>query len=95
MGFSSVNCASGNSALAGGVVGTFINIPFLGDFGPIMGGALTGYATEIYCQNRFVSPIDRSALTAGALAVGAHADAFIRTRRAPIGDTFRHSFALI
>ena len=46
MGFSSVNCASGNSALAGGVVGTFINIPFLGDFGPIMGGALTGYATE-------------------------------------------------
>ena len=64
MGFSSVNCASGNSALAGGVVGTFINIPFLGDFGPIMGGALTGYATEIYCQGKFVSPIDRSALTA-------------------------------
>ena len=64
MGFSSVNCASGNSALAGGVVGTFINIPFLGDFGPIMGGALTGYATEIYCQGKFVSPIDRSALSA-------------------------------
>ena len=64
MGFSSVNCASGNSALAGGVVGTFINIPFLGDFGPIMGGALTGYATEMYCQKRFVSPMDRSALSA-------------------------------
>ena len=64
MGFSSVNCASGNSALAGGAVGAFINIPFLGDFGPILGGALTGYATEIYCQGKFVSPIDRSALTA-------------------------------
>ena len=64
MGFSSVNCASGNSALAGGAVGAFINIPFLGDFGPIMGGALTGYATEMYCQKRFVSPMDRSALSA-------------------------------
>ena len=64
MGFSSVNCASGNSALAGGAVGAFIRIPFLGDFGPIMGGALTGYATEIYCQGKFVSPIDRSALSA-------------------------------
>jgi len=64
MGFSSVNCASGNSALAGGAVGAFIYIPILGDFGPILGGALTGYATEIYCQNRFVSPIDRAALTA-------------------------------
>ena len=63
MGFSSVNCASGNSALAGGAVGAFINIPFLGDFGPIMGGALTGYATEMYCQGKFVSPIDRAALT--------------------------------
>ena len=64
MGFSSVNCASGNSALAGGAVGAFIYIPVLGNFGPILGGALTGYATEIYCQNRIVSPIDRSALTA-------------------------------
>ena len=63
MGFSSVNCASGNSALAGGAVGAFIRIPFLGDFGPIMGGALTGYATEMYCQKRFVSPMDRSALS--------------------------------
>ena len=63
MGFSSVNCASGNSALAGGAVGAFIRIPFLGDFGPIMGGALTGYATEMYCQGKFVSPIDRAALT--------------------------------
>ena len=64
MGFSSVNCASGNSALAGGAVGAFIRIPFLGDFGPIMGGALTGYATEMYCRKRFVSPMDRSALSA-------------------------------
>ena len=64
MGWNSVNCASGNSAIAGGAVGAFIRIPFLGDFGPILGGALTGYATEIYCQNRFVSPVDRAALTA-------------------------------
>ena len=64
MGWSSVNCASGNSALAGGAVGAFIRIPFLGDFGPILGGALTGYATEMYCQKRFVSPMDRSALSA-------------------------------
>ena len=71
MGFSSVNCASRNSALAGGAVGAFIRIPFLGQFGPILGGALTGYATEIYCQNRFVSPIDRAALTSmGYGAVG-------------------------
>ena len=26
-----------------GAVGSLIYIPFLGDFGPIMGGALTGY----------------------------------------------------
>ena len=83
MGFSSVNCASGNSALAGGVVGTFINIPFLGDFGPILGGALTGYATEIYCQNRFVSPIDRAALT--AMGYGAMGGAAGITARMVVG----------
>ena len=64
MGLSSVNCASGNAPLAMGAVGSVIYIPFLGDFGPIMGGALTGYATEMYCQKRFVSPMDRSALSA-------------------------------
>ena len=62
--FQSVNCQSGNAAIFGGAVGTIIPIPIAGQFGPILGGALTGYATEIYCQNRFVSPIDRAALTA-------------------------------
>ena len=64
MGWNSVNCQSGNAAIFGGAIGTIIPIPITGQFGPILGGALTGYATEIYCQNRFVSPIDRAALTA-------------------------------
>ena len=77
--FSSVNCASGNSALAGGAVGAFVYIPILGDFGPILGGALTGYATEIYCQNRFISPLDRAALTAmGYGAMGGTSAIFMR-----------------
>ena len=79
MGFSSVNCASGNSALAGGAVGAFIPLPIFGNFGPILGGALTGYATEIYCQNRFVSPVDRAALTAmGYGAMGGAAGITVR-----------------
>lgn len=62
--FQSVNCQSGNAAIFGGAIGTIIPIPITGRFGPILGGALTGYATEIYCQNRFISPVDRAALTA-------------------------------
>lgn len=83
MGLSSVNCASGNAPLAMGAVGSLIYIPFLGDFGPIMGGALTGYATEIYCQNRFVSPVDRAALT--AMGYGAMGGAAGITARMVVG----------
>ena len=83
MGFSSVNCASGNAPLAMGAVGSLIYIPFLGDFGPIMGGALTGYATEMYCQKRFVSPIDRAALT--AMGYGAMGGAAGITARMVVG----------
>ena len=45
-------------------------------FGPLMGGAVSGYATEMYCKGRFVSPLDREALVAmgygvaGAIAGG-------------------------
>ena len=66
-----------------GAVGSLIYIPFLGDFGPIMGGALTGYATEIYCQNRFVSPVDRAALT--AMGYGAMGGAAGITARMVVG----------
>ena len=80
--FQSVNCQSGNAAIFGGAVGTIIPIPIAGQFGPILGGALTGYATEIYCQNRFISPVDRAALTAmgyGAMggAAGVTAQLFL------------------
>lgn len=83
MGLSSVNCASGNAPLAMGAVGSLIYIPFLGDFGPIMGGALTGYATEMYCQKRFVSPIDQAALT--AMGYGAMGGAAGITARMVVG----------
>lgn len=83
MGFSSVNCQSGNAAIFGGAVGTFIPIPIFGNFGPILGGALTGYATEIYCQNRFVSPMERAALT--AMGYGAMGGAAGITAQVAIG----------
>lgn len=83
MTMSSVNCASGNAPLAMGAVGSLIYIPFLGDFGPIMGGALTGYATEMYCQKRFVSPVDHSALT--AMGYGAMGGAAGLTARMVVG----------
>ena len=83
MGWNSVNCQSGNAAVFGGAVGTIIPIPITGQFGPILGGALTGYATEIYCQNRFVSPIDRAALT--AMGYGAMGGAAGITARMVVG----------
>ena len=51
-------------------------VPILNMFGPLMGGAVSGYATEMYCKGRFVSPLDREALVAmgygvaGAIAGG-------------------------
>ena len=67
---STANCRSGYGAIWGGAAGVTIRIltndsvPILNAFGPLMGGALSGYATEMYCQGRFVNPMDRGALTA-------------------------------
>ena len=75
---STANCSSGYGAMWGGAAGITLRmltqdqVPILSAFGPLMGGALSGYATEMYCQRRFVNPMDRQALTAmGYGVVGA------------------------
>ena len=79
---STANCSSGYGAIWGGAVGITLRVltddgvPILNMFGPLMGGAVSGYATEMYCKGRFVSPLDREALVAmgygvaGAIAGG-------------------------
>ena len=59
-----MSCSSGSVPILVGAAGSVINLPVVGNFGVIMGGALAGYVAEMGCQAKLLSPFDQSSLDA-------------------------------